>query len=165
MKSVRSVSSSATLRSSRHRRKSSTSSSWRSAPQSQSQQQQQHMQLYKHPLEGDHGQTLIQFFSYLWKKDGDLNSCREVLVPEVSSTLQNFVFLVFDYLLFIIQTIVYEHSFPRGWYGYDLKHREMRLRTGKDLEAQQIMRAFCHDRTNSSLDIVASYLSVTSSCK
>lgn len=88
-----------------------------------------------HPIEGDG--NLINLFHYLWKRNAQLESCLNVLIPD---------------------TIVYEHNFPRGWYCYDEKHNEIKKKTGKELDPKKIFKEFSKT-TVKGIDIVASYLS------
>ena len=87
-----------------------------------------------HPLEGDN--LRINFYNYIWKKNKDFESCKNILVPD---------------------TVIYDHNFPRGWYCYDKKGvGEFKKKQGNELDASSILSVF---RKPSGCDILASYMS------
>lgn len=87
-----------------------------------------------HPLEGDG--LLVNFYNHMWKKNKDFQSCPGVRCPD---------------------TIVYDHNFPRGWYTYDQKNKEMKKKQGKELDTSSICTSFSRS-SDSGVDIVAAYL-------
>mmetsp|Transcript_4841 Transcript_4841/g.8793 ORF Transcript_4841/g.8793 Transcript_4841/m.8793 type:complete len:542 (-) Transcript_4841:376-2001(-) len=87
-----------------------------------------------HPLEGDG--LLVNFYNHMWKKNKDFQSCPGVRCPD---------------------TIVYDHNFPRGWYTYDQKNKEMKKKQGKELDTSSIYTAFSK-APDANVDIVAAYL-------
>eukprot|EP01006_Ploeotia_vitrea_P015806 TRINITY_DN46148_c0_g1_i1.p1 TRINITY_DN46148_c0_g1~~TRINITY_DN46148_c0_g1_i1.p1 ORF type:complete len:610 (-),score=67.34 TRINITY_DN46148_c0_g1_i1:1194-2990(-) len=87
-----------------------------------------------HPLEGDG--LLVNFYNHMWKKNKDFQSCPGVQCPD---------------------TIVYDHNFPRGWYTYDQKNKELKKKQGKELDTASICTAFSRV-SDPNVDIVASYL-------
>ncbi|KAJ9472577.1 hypothetical protein DIPPA_06903 [Diplonema papillatum] len=86
-----------------------------------------------HPLEGDG--LLTGFYDHMWKKNKEFKSCEEVLCPD---------------------TIVYDHNFPRGWYAYDKKNKELIKKQGKELDTSSIYSAF--SKSDHDVGIVASYM-------
>ena len=86
-----------------------------------------------HPLEGDG--LLTGFYDHMWKKNKEFKSCEDVLCPD---------------------TIVYDHNFPRGWYAYDKKNKEMVKKQGKELDTSSIYNAF--SKSDGDVGIVASYM-------
>ena len=86
-----------------------------------------------HPLEGDG--LLTGFYDHMWKKNKEFKSCDEVLCPD---------------------TIVYDHNFPRGWYTYDKKNKELVKKQGKELDTSSIYNAF--SKSDGDVGIVASYM-------
>ncbi|AAZ13559.1 hypothetical protein, conserved [Trypanosoma brucei brucei TREU927] len=90
-----------------------------------------------HPMEGD--DIITSFYDLLCKRDPKtMKPCRNVFVPD---------------------TVVYEHNFPRGWYTTDVKAREVMRRQGKDLDAATIEFGFSRDVAEN-FPIVATYLSI-----
>jgi hypothetical protein len=87
-----------------------------------------------HPLEGDG--LLVNFYNHMWKKNKDFQSCPGVRCPD---------------------TIVYDHNFPRGWYTYDQKNKELKKKQGKELDTSSIYSSFSRS-SDAHVDIVASYL-------
>eukprot|EP00756_Hemistasia_phaeocysticola_P026984 Hpha_TRINITY_DN16093_c3_g4::TRINITY_DN16093_c3_g4_i1::g.117001::m.117001 len=87
-----------------------------------------------HPLEGDG--LLTGFYNHMWKKNKEFKSCEDVQCPD---------------------TIVYDHNFPRGWYTYDRKNRELVKKQGKELDTSTIAAAFSK-QTCPEVGIVASYM-------
>ena len=68
----------------------------------------------QHPLEGDG--LCAQLYQYLYKNvKGREHSMSTVLLPE---------------------TVVFDHNFPRAWYAYDMKNKEIIKRPGSMLDAQ-----------------------------
>lgn len=92
----------------------------------------------KHSLESD--QTFIHFFHQLWKKDKDLNSVSNVMIPA---------------------TVVFEHNFPTGYYYYS---NGINKKVGKDLESVALYTDFekFEDKNHG---IVAFYLSQFEDCR
>lgn len=89
-----------------------------------------------HPLEGDG--LITGFYNFLFKRNTKtLKPCKDVFIPD---------------------TIVFDHNFPRGWYTSDLKAKEISKKQGKELDAASIANTFC-DTPNSDVKIVASYMS------
>eukprot|EP00667_Euglena_gracilis_P008961 EG_transcript_9092 len=72
----------------------------------------------------------------MWKKNKDFQSCPGVRCPD---------------------TIVYDHNFPRGWYTYDQKNKELKKKQGKELDTSSILASFSRS-SDPHCDIVASYL-------
>lgn len=60
--------------------------------------------------------------------------------------------------VFVPDTVVYQHNFPRGWYTTDVRAREVARRQGKDLDAATIEASFKRS-VHSSCPIVALYMS------
>eukprot|EP01062_Namystynia_karyoxenos_P040792 TRINITY_DN296_c0_g1_i1.p1 TRINITY_DN296_c0_g1~~TRINITY_DN296_c0_g1_i1.p1 ORF type:complete len:564 (+),score=175.24 TRINITY_DN296_c0_g1_i1:90-1694(+) len=87
-----------------------------------------------HPLEGDG--LLTGFYNHMWKKNKEFKSCDDVLCPD---------------------TIVYDHNFPRSWYTYDRKNRELVKKQGKVLDTSTIAAAFSKQE-HQDVGIVASYM-------
>eukprot|EP00744_Colponema_vietnamica_P008001 GILI01011447.1.p1 GENE.GILI01011447.1~~GILI01011447.1.p1 ORF type:complete len:552 (-),score=62.68 GILI01011447.1:55-1674(-) len=89
-----------------------------------------------HPLEGDG--LITGFYNFLFKRNTKtLKPCKDVFIPD---------------------TIVFDHNFPRGWYTSDLKAKEISKKQGKELDAASIANTFC-DMPNHDVKIVASYMS------
>jgi hypothetical protein len=53
-------------------------------------------------------------------------------------------------------TVVYEHGFPRGWYTYDSKNREIIRKSGKSLDTDHICKEF--SKPVEGIDVVAKYM-------
>ena len=88
-----------------------------------------------HPLEGDG--LVTGFYNFLYKRNTKtMKACKDVFVPD---------------------TIVFDHNFPRGWYTSDLKAKEISKKQGKELDAASIYNAFSKT-PNPSVAIVASYM-------
>ena len=51
-------------------------------------------------------------------------------------------------------TVVYEHNFPRAWYGWDRETQEIIKRPGRDLDARTIFAEFI-ERKDKKCDIIA----------
>eukprot|EP01062_Namystynia_karyoxenos_P040794 TRINITY_DN296_c0_g2_i1.p1 TRINITY_DN296_c0_g2~~TRINITY_DN296_c0_g2_i1.p1 ORF type:complete len:539 (+),score=217.95 TRINITY_DN296_c0_g2_i1:115-1731(+) len=90
--------------------------------------------LKNHPLEGDG--LLTGFYNHMWKKNKEFKSCEDVRCPD---------------------TIVYDHNFPRGWYTYDKKNKELVKKQGKELDTSTIAAAFSR-QADPDVGIVASYM-------
>eukprot|EP01065_Artemidia_motanka_P049713 TRINITY_DN8313_c1_g1_i1.p1 TRINITY_DN8313_c1_g1~~TRINITY_DN8313_c1_g1_i1.p1 ORF type:complete len:536 (+),score=209.03 TRINITY_DN8313_c1_g1_i1:126-1733(+) len=90
--------------------------------------------LKNHPLEGDG--LLTGFYNHMWKKNKEFKSCEDVRCPD---------------------TIVYDHNFPRGWYTYDKKNKELVKKQGKELDTSTIAAAFSR-QADADVGIVASYM-------
>ncbi|RNF02179.1 uncharacterized protein Tco025E_08441 [Trypanosoma conorhini] len=89
-----------------------------------------------HPMEGD--DVVTSFYDLLCKRNPKtMKPCRNVFVPD---------------------TVVYEHNFPRGWYTTDVRAREVTRRQGKDLDAATIEAGFKRG-VSETCPIVATYLS------
>lgn len=89
-----------------------------------------------HPMEGD--DIVTSFYDFLCKRNPKtMKPCRNVFVPD---------------------TVVYEHNFPRGWYTTDVRACEVARRQGKDLDAATIEAGFKRG-VNDACPIVATYLS------
>src|SRR3989338_7598950 len=80
--------------------------------------QEKKMSSHRHPLELD---VLTSLNHYLSKKNKNLESCPLVFVP---------------------QTIVYEHNFPTVWYQQNPSTKEFKKKSGKELETKAIMNEF-----------------------
>nr|CCC92572.1 unnamed protein product [Trypanosoma congolense IL3000] len=90
-----------------------------------------------HPMEGD--DIITSFYDLLCKRNHKtMKPCRNVFVPD---------------------TVVYEHNFPRGWYTSDVKAKEVMRRQGKDLDAATIEYGFSRDVAEN-FPVVATYLSI-----
>ncbi|CBH10747.1 hypothetical protein, conserved [Trypanosoma brucei gambiense DAL972] len=90
-----------------------------------------------HPMEGD--DIITSFYDLLCKRDPKtMKPCRNVFVPD---------------------TVVYEHNFPRGWYTTDVRGQEIVRRQGKDLDAATIELGFSREVAEN-FPIVATYLSI-----
>ncbi|EFC37238.1 predicted protein [Naegleria gruberi] len=76
------------------------------------------MSSHRHPLELE---VLTSLNHYLSKKNKNLESCPLVFVP---------------------QTIVYEHNFPTVWYQQNPATKEFKKKSGKELETKAIMNEF-----------------------
>ena len=91
-----------------------------------------------HPLEGDG--LITGFYNFLNKRNAkDMKACVDVFIPD---------------------TIVYDHNFPRGWYTTDIKSREIMKRQGKELDSATILKYF-EQPSSKNWGIVASYMSCT----
>ncbi|KAH9600912.1 hypothetical protein LSM04_002659 [Trypanosoma melophagium] len=87
-------------------------------------------------MEGD--DIVAGFYDLLCKRNPKtMKPCRNVFVPD---------------------TVVYEHNFPRGWYTTDVKAREVMRRQGRDLDAATIEESFKRNVCDG-CPIVATYLS------
>eukprot|EP00760_Papus_ankaliazontas_P003918 PhM_4_TR11664/c0_g1_i1/m.64158 len=86
-----------------------------------------------HTLEGDG--VLTGFYNHLWKRNKDFQSCK-VMIPD---------------------TIVYDHNFPRSWFTYDKKQKNIEKRQGRDLDPSSINEAFSKSK-DPDVGILASYL-------
>ncbi|PBJ72794.1 hypothetical protein BCY84_00665 [Trypanosoma cruzi cruzi] len=94
-----------------------------------------------HPMEGD--DIVTSFYDVLCKRNPrTMKPCRNVFVPD---------------------TVVYERSFPRGWYTTDVRAREVMRRQGKDLDAATIEASFGR-KVSDTCPIVATYLSTLEEC-
>jgi hypothetical protein len=87
-----------------------------------------------HTLEGDG--VLTGFYNHLWKRNKDFQSCKDVMCPD---------------------TIVYDHNFPRSWYTYDKKQKNLEKRQGRELDPNSIFEAFSKSK-DADVGILASYL-------
>ena len=91
----------------------------------------------QHPLEGDG--LCAQLYQYLYKNvKGREHSMSTVLLPE---------------------TVVFDHNFPRAWYAYDMKNKEIIKRPGSMLDAQTMYDKFVE--TVSGCDVVAQFYHTT----
>jgi hypothetical protein len=99
-------------------------------------QQQQHTWIKNHALEGDG--LVTGFYNFLHKHNPKtMKACQGVFIPD---------------------TIVFDHNFPRGWYTSDLKAGEIMKRQGKELDAGSIYASFSKP-SSPTCGIVASYMS------
>lgn len=88
-----------------------------------------------HALEGDG--LVTGFYNFLYKRNTKtMKPCKDVFIPD---------------------TIVFDHNFPRGWYTSDLKAKEISKKQGKELDAASIAAGFCKPM-NPNVMIVASYM-------
>ena len=88
-----------------------------------------------HALEGDG--LVTGFYNFLYKRNTKtMKPCKDVFIPD---------------------TIVFDHNFPRGWYTSDLKAKEISKKQGKELDAASIASGFCKPQ-NPNVLIVASYM-------
>jgi hypothetical protein len=87
-----------------------------------------------HTLEGDG--VLTGFYNHLWKRNKDFQSCKDVMCPD---------------------TIVYDHNFPRSWYTYDKKQKNLEKRQGRELDPNSIFERFSKSK-DADVGILASYL-------
>lgn len=88
-----------------------------------------------HTLEGDG--LVTGFYNFLYKRNTKtMKPCKDVFIPD---------------------TIVFDHNFPRGWYTSDLKAKEISKKQGKELDATSIAAGFSKLPSPSIL-IVASYM-------
>lgn len=88
-----------------------------------------------HALEGDG--LVTGFYNFLYKRNTKtMKPCKDVFIPD---------------------TIVFDHNFPRGWYTSDLKAKEISKKQGKELDAASIAAGFCKP-LNPNVLIVASYM-------
>ncbi|CAD2214061.1 hypothetical protein ADEAN_000150500 [Angomonas deanei] len=88
-----------------------------------------------HPLEGD--DVITGFYNFLSKKNPKtMKPCIDIFVPD---------------------TVVFEHNFPRGWYTTDTKAKEVMRKQGKDLDSSTIEEGFTHGISNA-CPIVATYI-------
>jgi hypothetical protein len=88
-----------------------------------------------HALEGDG--LVTGFYNFLYKRNTKtMKPCKDVFIPD---------------------TIVFDHNFPRGWYTSDLKAKEISKKQGKELDAASIAAGFCKP-INPNVMIVASYM-------
>ena len=88
-----------------------------------------------HPLEGDG--LVTGFYNFLFKRNTKtLKPCKDVFIPD---------------------TIVFDHNFPRGWYTSDLKAKEISKRQGRELDADSIGASFA-SAPSPNVQIVASYM-------
>lgn len=88
-----------------------------------------------HALEGDG--LVTGFYNFLYKRNTKtMKPCKDVFIPD---------------------TIVFDHNFPRGWYTSDLKAKEISKKQGKELDATSIASGFCKP-INPNVLIVASYM-------
>lgn len=87
----------------------------------------------QHPLEDDG--LCAALYQYLHKNvKGREHAMSTVLLPE---------------------TVVFDHNFPRAWYAYDMKNKEIVKRPGSMLDAQTMYDTFAE--TVSGCDIVAQF--------
>jgi hypothetical protein len=88
-----------------------------------------------HTLEGDG--LVTGFYNFLYKRNTKtMKPCKDVFIPD---------------------TIVFDHNFPRGWYTSDLKAKEISKKQGKELDAASIAAAFSKT-ANPHINIVAMYM-------
>jgi hypothetical protein len=88
-----------------------------------------------HALEGDG--LVTGFYNFLYKRNTKtMKPCKDVFIPD---------------------TIVFDHNFPRGWYTSDLKAKEISKKQGKELDATSIAAGFSKP-INPNVTIVASYM-------
>lgn len=88
-----------------------------------------------HTLEGDG--LVTGFYNFLYKRNTKtMKPCKDVFIPD---------------------TIVFDHNFPRGWYTSDLKAKEISKKQGKELDATSIAAGFSKASTPGILT-VASYM-------
>jgi hypothetical protein len=88
-----------------------------------------------HTLEGDG--LVTGFYNFLYKRNTKtMKPCKDVFIPD---------------------TIVFDHNFPRGWYTSDLKAKEISKKQGKELDAASIAAGFSKQPSPGIL-IVASYM-------
>ena len=88
-----------------------------------------------HTLEGDG--LVTGFYNFLYKRNTKtMKPCKDVFIPD---------------------TIVFDHNFPRGWYTSDLKAKEISKKQGKELDAASIAAGFSK-LPNPNIQIVASYM-------
>lgn len=88
-----------------------------------------------HALEGDG--LVTGFYNFLYKRNTKtMKPCKDVFIPD---------------------TIVFDHNFPRGWYTSDLKAKEISKKQGKELDAASIASGFSKPQ-NPNVLIVASYM-------
>eukprot|EP00759_Apiculatamorpha_spiralis_P040871 PhF_6_TR39658/c0_g2_i1/m.58855 len=93
-----------------------------------------------HQIEGDGLLPLL--YHYLFKKDKDFKSSPGARIPD---------------------TVVYEHNFPRAWYSYESKSKEITKRAGKFLDVGHIYESFSRQeeyrgKRRKYCDIVAQYM-------
>jgi hypothetical protein len=91
----------------------------------------------QHPLEDDG--LCAQLYQYLYKNiKGREHSMSTVLLPD---------------------TVIFDHNFPRAWYAYDMKNKEIIKRPGSMLDAQTMYDKFAE--TVGGCDIVAQFFHTT----
>jgi hypothetical protein len=87
----------------------------------------------QHPLEGDG--LLLLLYDHLWKSDKTKDhGLKCAWLPD---------------------SVVYEHNFPRAWYAYDVKAREIQKHPGKMLDARSIYEGFSVETKG--CDVVAQF--------
>lgn len=105
------------------------------AKPSKTTKQRERTWIKNHPLEGDG--LVTGFYNFLHKRNTKtMKPCKDVFIPD---------------------TIVFDHNFPRGWYTSDLKAKEISKRQGKELDAASIANGFSKP-SNPNVNIVASYM-------